>query len=218
MNPGLALFKALVPGGVEGGRRGGQQRLLTKTAKGHLPRECKGAPPVAGVSVLPWQSLGCRNLGGPLVGVLGAPQAWHQVCPRLTAPQALAAGPLGPRALLHPCSSHMGSSFLAQGFLVYMLLSSWSPPHLDFTFEGIKRIHKVVQASPLCNSELDSHPKRRTLGTVPPSSRSPRHASHFLRACMCLWWTFRLHGVTQHVAFRFWLVSLSTVSARSVQH
>lgn len=54
MNPGLALLKALVPRGVEGGRRGGQQRLLnrwgeaaiaalsqgllTKITKGHLPR------------------------------------------------------------------------------------------------------------------------------------------------------------------------------------
>lgn len=33
LNPGLALLKALVPGGVEGGRGGGQQRLLNRWAK-----------------------------------------------------------------------------------------------------------------------------------------------------------------------------------------
>lgn len=123
-----------------------------------------------------------------------------------------------PSAVLHPCSAHAGGSFLAQGFLMYMLLSSWSPPNLEFTLEGIKRIHTVVQASPLCNSELYSHPERRALGTLLPSSRSPWRSSHVLPVRMCLRWTFHLHGVIQRVAFCVWLVSLSTVSSRSVQH
>lgn len=100
-----------------------------------------------------------------------------------------------PSAVLHPRSAHAGGSFLAQGFLMYMLLSSWSPPNLEFTLEGIKRIHTVVQASPLCNSELYSHPKRRALGTLLPSSRSPRRSSHVLPVRMCLRWAFHLRGV-----------------------
>lgn len=66
-------------------------------------------------------------------------------------------------------------------------------------------------------SELYSHPKRGALSTRLPRPRSPWRVSHFLPVCMCLWWTFHLHGVMQPVAFCVWLVSLSTVSSRSVQ-
>lgn len=164
LHRGLALFKALDPGGVEGGRRGGQQRLLngwgeaaivalsqdllTKIVKCHLPLWVPGGATCCWCGCVAMATTGVLLPGrAPGYGDLEAPQAGSQVCPRFSTPQVFASGSLGPSAVLHPCSAHTGGLFLAQDFLIYMLLSLWRPPDLELRFEGITCIHKVVQVT-----------------------------------------------------------------------
>lgn len=163
LNRGLALFKALDPGGVEGGWRGGQQRLLngwgeaaivalsqdllTKIVKCHLPMW------VPGGATCCW----CGYVAMATTGVLLPGRArgygiWrHLRHGARFAPDSQPPGVCfwihGAPSAMHPCSAHTGGLFLAQDFLIYMLSSLWSPPDLELLFEVITCIHKVVQVT-----------------------------------------------------------------------
>lgn len=174
MNPGLALFKALVPGGVEVGRRVGRQRLLNGSGgsshcglePGPPDKNDKRSPAQVGArrSHLLLVFVCCHGYHwgvaaweGPWSGGSGGTSGVGPGLSQTRNRQVLAAGSTGPP--LPSCSSHTGGSFLAQGFLMCMRLSPWSPPNLEFTFEGVQRVHKVVQASPLCSQNFILTPK-----------------------------------------------------------
>lgn len=202
MNPGLALCKALDPGGVEGGRRGGQQRLLNGWGEAAVVALSQGlltkierSPAHVGarrshlflVGMLPWQPLGCCYLGGPLVtGIWRHLRHGARFAPDSQPPRCLLLDPWGPQrhppALLWPHRCFVPGSGFSH---IYMLLSYGAHLTLNYYLKALRAFTKLCK-SPLCNSELYSHPKRRPLSTPLPHSRSPWQFSRFLCLCICL--------------------------------
>ena len=93
--------------------------------------------------------------------------------------------------------------------------------HFQYTVRWHFISHTVVRISPLSNSRTFL-PCKETPYPLSNHSPFPRSLSPwqplncFLSFWICLFWTFHVNGIIQHLTFYTWLLSLSTLFSRFI--
>ena len=100
-------------------------------------------------------------------------------------------------------------------FLIQILFTQpYSSAFSGGQFRDVQHVHRVVQPPPLCHCRVILSPSKvaqSPLAATPPapSPSTWQPLLCFLSLWICLFWTFPINGITQHVAVRVWLLSLS---------